>query len=448
MAATASLARYLVSAKVGDLPDWTLHEAKRTLINLLGVSLSASVMPAGRIMLDWAAAEAAAPRASVIGSGLRTSPATAALLNGYLAHLQDYDDTHFPTVLHPSAPVWPAVLAAAEDTGASGSDACAAFVLGAEAACRVAMSVHPWHYDAGWHITGTAGGFGAAAGAGRLLGLSAEQMTHALGVAGTQAGGVREVFGSDSKAMHPAKGAANGLQAAQLAKAGFTSADDILGGRRGFWAVLSAGGHSEEQLLGGLGERWELANNGLKPYANGVVSHPIQDAVIQLRNEHGLRPEQVTAISARVNPLVLELMDRPQPRRGLEGKFSFQHCAAAALVDGAGHDAQFSDERVADPAIAALRALVSATPDDAMGEDQVHVAISLVDGRTVETRIEHATGSPGNPMTDEALEAKYRAIATPVIGEEQAEKLLAAAWALDGAPDVGAVASLMVVEDA
>ena len=448
MAATASLARYLVAAKAGDLPGWTLHEAKRTLINLLGVSLSASVMPAARIMLEWAAAEAAAPRASVIGSCLRTSPATAALLNGYLAHLQDYDDTHFPTVLHPSAPVWPAVLAAAEDTGASGSDACAAFVLGAEAACRVAMSVHPWHYDAGWHITGTAGGFGAAAGAGRLLGLSAEQMTHALGVAGTQAGGVRDVFGSDSKAMHPAKGAANGLQAAQLAKAGFTSADDILGGRRGFWAVLSAAGHSEEQLLGGLGERWELANNGLKPYANGVVSHPIQDAVIQLRNEHGLRPEQVTAINARVNPLVLELMDRPEPRRGLEGKFSFQHCAAAALVDGAGHDAQFSDERVADPVIAALRALVSATPDEAMGEDQVHVAISLVDGRTVETRIEHATGSPGNPMTDEALEAKYRAIATPVIGEQRAEQLLAAAWALDGAPDVGAVASLMVVEDA
>ena len=443
MAATASFARYLVSADANGLPGWTLHEAKRTLINLLGVSLSASVMPAARIMLDWAAAEAAAPRASVIGSGLRTSPATAALLNGYLAHLQDYDDTHFPTVLHPTAPVWPAVLAAAEEQHASGREACAAFVLGAEAACRVAMSVHPWHYEAGWHITGTAGGFGAAAGAGRLLGLSAEQMTHALGAAGTQAGGVREVFGSDSKAMHPAKGAANGLQAAQLAKAGFTSADDILGGRRGFWAVLSPAGHSEEQLLGGLGERWELASNGLKPYANGVVAHPIQDAVIQLRHEHGLTAEGVTAIHARVHPLVLELMDRPEPRRGLEGKFSFQHCAAAALVDGAGHDAQFSDERVADPTIAAVRALVSATPDGSVHEDEAHVAIALGDGRTVETHIEHATGSPENPMSDEALETKYCATATPVIGEERTEELLAAVWALDGAPDVGAVASLM-----
>ncbi len=443
MTATASLARYLATAKADDLPDWTLHEAKRTLLNLLGISLSASVMPAGRVMLEWATAEGAAARASVIGSGLQTSPAHAALVNGYLAHLQDYDDTHFPTVLHPTAPVWPAVLAAAEDTGASGREACAAFVLGAEAACRVAMSVHPQHYDAGWHITGTAGVFGAAAGAGHVLGLSPAQMTHALGAAGTQAGGVREVFGSDAKALHPAKGASNGLQAAQLAKAGFTSADDILGGRRGFWAVLSAEGHSEEQLLGGLGERWELASNGLKPYANGVVSHPIQDAVIQLRNEHGLTAEGVTAIHARVHPLVLELMDRPEPRRGFEGKFSFQHCAAAALVDGAGHDAQFSDERVADPTVAAVRALVSATPDGSVREDEVHVAIALSDGRTVEAHIEHATGSPENPMSDEALEAKYRATATPVIGGERAEKLRAAVWALDGAADIGAVASLM-----
>ena len=443
MSATASLAQFVASAKTGDVPDWVLHEAKRTLVNLLGVSLSASAMPAGRVMLDWAAAEAAAPRASVIGAPLRTSPAIAAQLNGYLAHLQDYDDTHFPTVLHPSAPVWPAVLAAAEDCGASGRDALAAFALGAETACRVAMSVHPWHYDAGWHITGTAGVFGAAAGVGRLLGLDAAQMAHGLGIAGTQASGVREVMGSDTKAMHPAKAAANGLQAAQLAKAGFTSADDILGGRRGFWAVLSAGGHSEEQLLGALGERWELGMNGLKPYANGVVSHPIQDAVIRLRNDHRLTPDQVTAVHARVHPLVLELMDRPEPRRGLEGKFSFQHCAAAALVDGAGHDAQFSDERVADPTVARVRSLVTATPDDGVRQDEVYVSISLTDGRTVEAHVEHATGSPDNPMSDGALETKYQALAAPVIGDKQAKRLLAAVWALDKAASVKEVASLM-----
>ena len=443
MSATQTLASAVVRPGADDLPTWTLHEAKRTLVNMLAVALSASANSGGRILLDWAEREGAAPRASVIGSPLRTSPSNAAMVNGFLAHLQDYDDTHFPTVLHPTAPVWPAALAAAEERGASGKDALAAFALGAEAACRVAMSVHPWHYEMGWHITGTAGVFGAAAAAARILRLGADEANMAVGIAGTFASGVREVFGSHAKAMHPAKAAANGLQAAFLAECGFTGADDVIGGRRGFWEVLSPNGHSEEALLGEFGERWELANNGLKPYANGVVSHPIQDAVIALRNEHRIAPEDVESIDAEVSPLVLELMNRPEPRRGLEGKFSFQHCAAAALVDGAGHDAQFSDERVADPVIAALRAKARAVVDPNLREDEVRLSITLRDGTTLSRYVEHATGSPENPMTDAALEAKYRSLASEVLPEAQAEALLAAVWDLDAAPSVGEVARLM-----
>ncbi|MEX2431274.1 MAG: MmgE/PrpD family protein [Dehalococcoidia bacterium] len=444
MSSTKTVAEFVVNTQTDGLPDWAVHEAKRTLINLLAISLSASHAKPVQMLLEWAKAEGCAPRATVIGSGLRTSLANAALLNGYLAHLQDYDDTHFPTVLHPTAPVWPAVLAVAEDSGTSGRDALAAFVLGAETACRVAMSTHSWHYDAGWHITGTAGVFGAVAGAGRLLGLAADQMVYALGTGGTQASGVREVFGSDTKALHPAKAASNGLQAALLAKAGFTACDDIIGGRRGFWAVLSPGGHMEEALTEKLGEHWELRHNGLKPYANGVVSHPIQDAVIRLRNEHALTPDLVQSIDARVHPYVLELMNRPEPRRGLEGKFSFQHCAAAALVDGAGHDAQFSDERVADPIIASIRSRVSADIDRSLEEDEVHLSISLNDGRKVETHVAHATGSPDNPMPDDVLETKFRALAGEVLPQQQVERLLAAVWELDSAPNVHEVVSAMV----
>ena len=443
MPVTQSLASFIVDTRTDDLPEWSLNEAKRTLINILAVSLSASTSAGSRMLMDWAAGEAAAPKTTIIGSALRTSASNAALLNGFLAHIQDYDDTHFPTVLHPTAPVWPAVLAAAEERGTSGRETLAAFVLGAETACRVAMSVHPWHYDMGWHITGTAGVFGATAGVGRILNLDAGQMNMAIGAGGTFAAGVREVFGSHAKALHPAKAASNGLQAAYLAQYGFTGADDIIGGRRGFWEVLSPNGHSEEALLGEFGARWELANNGLKPYANGVVSHPIQDAVIELRNTHNLKAEDVASIEARVHPLVLELMNRPEPKRGLEGKFSFQHCAAAALVDGAGHDAQFSDERVANPVIASVRARVSATVDESMREDEVHLSINLNDGTTLSTYVEHATGSPDNPMTSEALESKYRDLATDVFDRGRADELLAAVWALDTAADVSEVARLM-----
>jgi 2-methylcitrate dehydratase PrpD len=443
LSVTRTLAEFVVGAKPESLPDWAIHEAKRTLLNLLAISLSASRSDDARILIDWARRDGGRERASIVGSDLKTPPSTAALLNGYLCHLQDYDDTHFPTVLHPTAPVWPAVFAAAEEHELSGLETLAAFVLGAETACRVAISVHPWHYDAGWHITGTAGVFGAAAGAGRVAGLDVDQLVAALGAAGTRASGVREVFGSHGKPLHAGQAASSGIQAATWAKAGFTASDDIIGGRRGFWAVLSADGHSEEALLARLGEQWELRMNGLKPYANGVVSHPLQDAVIELRSAHNLVADQVAAIEARVHPLVPELMGRAEPRVGLEGKFSFRHCAAAALVDGAGHDAQFTDEKVKDPVIAAVRARVSATVDPTVREDEVYVTIVLKDGTRHDIHVEHATGSPENPMSDVVLRAKYDALAREVFAVERADALWHAVWTLDEAPDVSEVAGLM-----
>jgi 2-methylcitrate dehydratase PrpD len=440
---THSLAHHIASTDDALLPAWAVHEAKRTLLNVLAISLSASRSNSAATLYDWVRAEGCAARASIIGGRFKTSPGVAALTNGFLAHLQDYDDTHFPTVLHPSAPVWPAILALAEDRHASGRAALGAFVLGAEAACRVAVSVHPWHYDAGWHITGTAGVLGAAAGAGRLLGLSTDRLVHALGIAGTFAAGVREVFGTHGKPLHAGHAAQNGLQSAVWAAAGFTGAPDILGGRRGFWAVLSPNGHSVEALLGDWGQRWELKMNGLKPYANGVVSHPIQDAVIELRNTHALRAEQIEKIEALVHPLVLELMNRAEPRRALEGKFSFQHCAAAALVDGAGHDAQFTDEKVNDPVIAGIRARVSATIDHSMREDETRVTITLKDGRRVAAHVAHATGSPENPMSDEVLERKFRTLAGEVLAPPEVEQLLQSVWSLDQARDIGELCRLM-----
>lgn len=437
MGPTAQLAEFVVQTNAGAIPAHVIHEAKRTLINVLAVALAASDDPSVGALEAWGGREGPA---SVFGRG-SASEAQAALVNGYLAHLQDYDDTHFPTVLHPSAPTWPAVLAAAERTSASGRDALVAFAIGCEVACRVALSVHPWHYDAGWHITGTVGGFGAAAGAARLLGLDVTRTTQALGLAGTHAAGVRDAFGTNGKALHAGHAAASGLRAASLVAGGFSGPETILEGRRGFWAVLSPNGNNPASIeaLGDLiasGARWELQNNGLKPYANGVVSHPLQDAVIELRNRHSILPSEVAAIEARVHPLVPELMGRAQPETGLQAKFSHQHCAAAALVDGAGHEAQFHDERARDPQIAAIRALVHATTDATLGEDEVHVTIHLEDGRALTTHIEHATGSPENPMSDAHLEKKYRALVTPVLGGPAAEALLRAAWRLDQASGV------------
>ena len=441
MGATETLARFILNTPAEAIPAPILHEGKRCIINYMAVALYASADPSMAILTGLFEEEGGAAIASLIGAGTRTNLQNAALANGYLAHLEDYDDTHFPTVIHPSAPTIPAAFAVAEREGATGLDVLAATVLGIEACCRVGLSVYPNHYNAGWHITGTCGVFGAVGAAGRLLGLDESQMTQALGIAGTQAAGVREVFGSMSKPFHAGRSAQSGVLAGLLARRGFTSTREILEGRRGFAAVLSTASDME-QITDALGERWELPNNGLKPYSCGVVSHPLIDAMITLRNTHGVAADDVESVSARVHPLVLELMDRPNPRVGLEGKFSHQHSMAVGLIDGGAFPEQYTDERVLDPAVAALRDKIRATVDASVAEDAAEVTVTLRDGRSITESVAHATGAPENPMTDAQLEQKFRTLAHRVLSQSQADELLAALWALDTADDVTGVMAL------
>ncbi len=441
MGTTGDLARYVVDSTPESIPDALIHEGKRCLINFLAVAIYASRDPSLDILLDVFDAEGGSPLASVVGTGVRTTLQNAALANGYLGHLEDYDDTHFPTVIHPSSPVLPAALALGEHLHANGREVLAASVLGMEACCRIGMSVHPYHYDEGWHITGTTGVFGSIIAAAKLSGLDLDQVTHGLGIAGTQAAGVREVFGSMTKPFHPGRSAQSGVLASLLAQRGFTSTTEILEGRRGFAAVMSEESHLE-RVNDGLGESWELMMNGLKPYACGVVNHPLIDAMVALKNQVGIDPEGVQSVTARVHPLVLELVDRPNPRVGLEGKFSYQHSMAVGLVDGAAFPAQYSDARVADPVIAGLRDKIQATIDESMAEDAAEVTITLRSGQEHTQRIEHATGAPENPMTDAQLNEKFQALVGDVFPSDQVEGMLSALWNLDQADDVAGVISL------
>jgi len=436
MPATQDLARYVAETFAADIPEKVIHEAKRDIINLLGTAIYSARDPSLKILLDVFAAEGGHERARIWGTQEKTTLQNAAFANGYLAHLEDYDDTHFPTVIHPSAPTVPAAFAAAEECGASGRDLVAAIALGIETACRVSMAVHPWHYDEGWHITGTMGVFGGAVAAGRLLGLDAARMTACLGVAGTQAAGVREVFGTMTKAFHPGRAAQSGLLAAMLAERGFTSTDRILEGRRGVAAVMSA--ESElGRVTDGLGTNWEIFNNGLKPYACGVVNHPIIDACKNLRVRVDLG--RVEAVEADVHPLVLELVNLPEPKVGLEGKFSVQHCVAIGLRNGSAYPADFSDAMVRDPELAAIRQKVRLIPNDSFGEDEATVRVVFVGGAHDVEHISHATGAPENPMSDEDLGVKFRTLAAPTLGEDKAAALLDRLWRLDSLPNLEAL---------
>jgi 2-methylcitrate dehydratase PrpD len=442
-AVTATLARFARDFDARAIPAAVRHEALRALLNWTGCAVGASRHPSVERALAALAPFSGPAQATVLGRGDRLDVFHAALINGIASHTFDFDDTHLRTVIHPAGPVASAILALAEQRPITGHAFVDAFVIGVEVECRIGNAVYPSHYDVGWHITGTAGVFGAAAAAGRLLGLTEQQMHWALGIAATTASGLREMFGSMCKPFHPGWAAKNGLYAAILAAQDFTSAAQPIEGKRGFANVLATERNYAE-ITERLGETWELAQNTYKPFACGIVEHPVIDGCIELRNAHRLRAEAIEAIDLDVHPLVLELTGKTSPQVGLEGKFSVYHSAAVAIIDGAAGEAQYSDARVRDPAVVALRDRVRAKVDRALHEDAACVRITLRDGRVLERFVEHAIGSLARPMTDAGLEDKFRGLVVPILGEPAAAQLMRALWALDESNSAGDVARLTV----
>ncbi|MGZ5177495.1 MAG: MmgE/PrpD family protein [Burkholderiales bacterium] len=439
MEITRTLARFVVDHKSSDVPQPVRHEAARSFLNWVGCAVGASRHETVGCALAALAEFSGPAEATVLGRRDRLDIMQAALMNGITSHTFDFDDTHLKTVIHPSGPVASAILALAERQPVSGEAFLHAFILGVEVECRIGNSVYPQHYDVGWHITGTAGVFGAAAAAGKLLGLNEQQMVWALGIAATQSSGLREMFGTMCKPFHPGNAARNGLLAALLAQQNFTSSNEGIEAKRGFARVLSTA-FKPDEITERLGETWEISLNTYKPFACGIVIHPIIDACIQLRNEHGLNAEDIESIEAKVHPLVLELTGKKTPQVGLEGKFSVYHSAAVAIIHGAGGEAEYSDQAVRDSRVTSLRDRVSAVVDKAMHEDQTRVAIRLKNGKTVEKFVEHAIGSLARPMSDADLEAKFRGLAKGILTPSECDHLIALCWGIDKLKEAGEVA--------
>ena len=440
IAATRLLARYGVASRFDALPAPVVHEARRALVNWAGCAIGASAHPT--VEIAWRALRpfAGAAQATLLGRGERTDILHAALVNGISSHVLDFDDTHPDTLVHPSGPVASAVLALAELRCASGAELVNAFVTGVEVECRIARAVLPAHYDTGWHITATAGVFGAAAASARLLGLDEERTIWALGLAATQAAGLREMFGSMAKSLHPGRAAQNGLAAALLAEAGFTSAESAIEGKSGFAHVLSTT-VDIARCVDRLGERYDLLGNTYKPFACGLVIHPAIDACMRLRNEIGVRAADVARIDLTVHPLTLELTGKKAPRTGLEGKFSVFHSAAVALIDGAGGAAQYADARVNAADVVALRAKVYAVADAGMALDAVDASVTLTGGKQHQIRIAHCVGSRDQPMSDAQLDAKFLDQCEPVLGRERSVAALRQWRGIDALVTAGACAT-------
>jgi 2-methylcitrate dehydratase PrpD len=328
-----------------------------------------------------------------------------------------------------------ALFAYASANPVSGREFVDAFVLGFEASSRVANAVYPSHYDVGWHMTGTAGVFGAAAAIGRLMKLDEASMVHAIGLAATQSAGLREMFGSMGKAFHPGRSAQNGYLAALLARAGFTAGEHALEGPRGFAAVLAASSDLS-RITDRLGADYELHANTYKPFPCGIVIHPTIDGCIQIHKEHRPAPASIVAVRLRVAPLVLDLCNKKEITLGLEGKFSVYHGAAIGLVRGRAGLREFTDEAVNSTVIRRVRDVTVAEADEELSEDQAAIAVELSDGRTVEHFVEASLGNLQRPLSDEQLEAKCREQAALVLAESHVDALVDLCWRIDSLGNV------------
>ena len=443
-----ALAGFAAAVRIDDLPADVVHQAVRCLVDWLGCTIAGSATREGeRVRAGINALDAGdgSRTAAIVGTRQRAGVGYAALANGIAAHVLDFDDTFNPdrTTIHGSAPLWPAIVAAAELLPVSGTAAIEAFVAGFEVQTRVAVAAGPGHYDAGWHVTGTVGHIGAAAATARLLGLSAEQTLAAIGTGATQAAGMKAVYGSMGKSLHPGKAAMDGLLSGFLARDGVTSSPESIEGNRGFLRLFSPD-PVPSRALDGLGETWYLPRDGFKPYACGSLTHPPAQALLELRSEHNLSADDVVSVDAYVHDYVKTTTGLTEPQTGLQGKFSIYHVLAVALADGAALLDQFTDERVADPALAALREGVHVHTDPAQGKDSARVVLTLKDGRTLERHVAHNLGTPDNPMTDDQLEEKFVGLATPVLGDARAQQMAATCWRLTELSDVREVPNLTV----
>ena len=438
---TKSLAQFVAETQWNALTPAVIHQAKRALVNFFAVVLIGCREPTIETALQSLASFSAGKQAAVIGRPERLDALSAAFLNAASANVLDFCDTHVPTVIHPTAPVAPALFALGELRRVSGRDLILAFVLGTEIECRIGLAMSPSHYRRGWHITATCGVFGAAAGAGKLLALDAELLVSALGLAATQAAGLCECLGTPAKSVHVGNAARNGLWSALLAAQGVTGPAEPLTGGQGYFHALA----ETPQLsfvTDGLGETWEIMKTAFKPYPCGFVVHPVLDCVIDWRRAH---PDAVVEnVIVTGNPLLAARTDRPNISTSGQSQVSVQHAVAAALVTGKAGIAQFTDACVNDPRVVALRGKVAVKRDESFATTAAAVEIATTDGKVYRLHQRAARGSDDNPMTDGDLEDKLRDAAAQAIPHNDVAALIETIWTVDDCADIASIAARAV----
>ena len=438
LSAEAALARFAVGAATVAIPERVLGEGRRSLLNMFATALAGSGEPAIDIAASVLTPFAGPATCGVIGRPERTDLPTAAFLNAASANIFDFDDTHPGTIIHPTAPVAPVLLALAETRPVTGAELLRAFIVGAEVECRLGLAVSPDHYARGWHITSTCGVVGAAVAASVVLRLDERQTGWAIANACGQSAGMVETLGTMTKSLSVGNAARGGLMAALLAQKGFSGPDAPLTGQRGI-LHLYADTPRAVALSQDLGTRWDFADNTYKPYPVGVVLNPVIDAAAELRKD-GVALTDIADITLRGHPLLRQRADRPDVATGREAQVSAQHAFAVALSGEVGL-ADFTDDAVTGT-LTTGRPGMTFEDDATMDIGAVALTARMTDGTERQVTITAARGSTDNPMTNAQIEDKLRALAAYRGVTWDTQPLIDAVWSLDTLPDAARLAAL------
>jgi 2-methylcitrate dehydratase PrpD len=430
---TDTIAQFITDTCFDDIPANVIGEAKKVLLDCIGITVAGSLEPAGKIITEFVKERGGRPEASVVRGGFKTSVLEAALANGVMAHALDFDDGgHVNLPLSRSVAVLPAALACGELVGATGKDVLLGYILGFDLISKVSDGMSGKHYEWGWQTTGTVCTLGAVAAAAKILNLSRGETSRALGIGGSGAGGLRQNNGTMTKPLHAGNAARNGVLAALLAKQGFTGTEEVFEGEFGFCQCFCGSeGYDLDKMTENLGTRYEFVTPGvgIKRYPACMSNHRSLDAIFNIMNEHKFSAEEVEKVECGVSRDVIDHLFYLNPQSALEGKFSLQYCMAAALLDGKVGLGQFIDERVRDSHIHEFMNKIHVyehpeTRNLSRNDQFSEITVQLKDGQIFSNRVKLVRGRPGNPLGYDEIVAKYRECAGMVLPNESVTQLL------------------------
>jgi len=447
MALARELAERIKALDHGDITDDARHWAKVALLDTVGVALAGADEDCANIVARVSGVGSDGGPCQVFGKASRTSALNAALVNGTAAHALDFDDCNNTFGGHPTAPILPALFAEAEETGATGRDVLLAYITGFEAETAIAKGVHFHHYEKGWHPTATLGTFGAAAAVAKLGGYSIDETETALALCVSFAAGVKANFGTMTKPFHVGQTARAGLLAARMAREGFTANAGAFEHEHGFFEVYNgAGNYDASKVFDGWTDPLNVAVPGvaIKQHPCCGSTHPAVDALLGLVHEHGITAGDVERIDSVTHQRRLRHTNRPDPKSGLEAKFSVQYCLARALMDGRIAIEHFENGAYLDADARQIMDRVHATAHQEANHFGATVTVTTTDGRTLENRVEMAIGrGPENPLTDAQLKAKFDGCAVRALSETQAAQVYDAMQAFEDIADMTKFAGLL-----